>query len=265
MWKYLATFALIFVLAVYVSIQDKLTAQQSAQQSAHLDKGADSAKTDENRPQENVPDTKRDTPSWYNFFRWPDGVTTWAIILTLLAIAEQTKLTAKAVEVANKTLISTLRPRLIIRNIEFHRGTQIPTVGAPDADPWKVNFEVSNIGQGFAHILEWNFAVSRIDSRLPTKTAYMKDDAESKPFTLEPGEEMSLSIHIDQELTSILRLIGLDGLAHGYQNTDHIYFFGSARYTDDLGTARNIMACRLYHNASLKFKAVDDPDREYWD
>jgi hypothetical protein len=35
---------------------------------------------------------------WYGFFRWPNGTTAWAIILTLIAIAEQTKQTRKAAE-----------------------------------------------------------------------------------------------------------------------------------------------------------------------
>lgn len=39
-------------------------------------------------------------PNWYHIFSWPEGVTTWAVILTLLAIAEQTSETRKAAEAA---------------------------------------------------------------------------------------------------------------------------------------------------------------------
>jgi len=96
MWKYLVMFAVVFGLAVYVARQDERAAQQATRKATQLNKDAVSAKTNEEHPQENVGDTERQTPSWYGFFRWPNGTTTWAIILTLLAIAEQTSQTAKA-------------------------------------------------------------------------------------------------------------------------------------------------------------------------
>jgi len=97
MKKYIASFALIFALAVYVSVQDK----HPVQDSAHREWNA---------------------PSWYGFVRWPDGAATWAVLLTLLAIAEQTA-------IANKTLVATLRPHLIVRKIAIYRGTGIPLRG----------------------------------------------------------------------------------------------------------------------------------------
>jgi hypothetical protein len=82
--------------ALFIARQDERTAQQSAQKSTQLDKRAFPAETDKQHSHENVPDTNRDTPSWYGFFRWPNGSTTWAVILTLMAIAEQTRETARA-------------------------------------------------------------------------------------------------------------------------------------------------------------------------
>jgi hypothetical protein len=104
MLKYLAAFALILGLAVYIACQDERTAQQSAQNATHLGQNAVAAKADEQHPQENVGNPERHIPSWYGFFRWPNGTTTWAIILTLLAIAEQTKQTAKAAKAANDSV-----------------------------------------------------------------------------------------------------------------------------------------------------------------
>src|SRR5664279_5581796 len=68
-----------------------------------FEKAGLAAKTDEYHPQENIQHAERHTPSWYGFFRWPSGTTTWAIILTLLAITEQTKQTAKAAEATQKS------------------------------------------------------------------------------------------------------------------------------------------------------------------
>ena len=72
MTKYIASFALIFALAVYVSVQDK----HPVQDSAHREWNA---------------------PRWYGFVRWPDGAATWAVLLTLLAIAEQTAIANKLI------------------------------------------------------------------------------------------------------------------------------------------------------------------------
>jgi hypothetical protein len=93
---YLALLVIIVGMAVFVSRQDERAAQQAAQKAAQLHKSATAAKPDEQHPEENIPNPAGDTPGWYGFFRWPNGTATLALILTLLAIAEQTKHTARA-------------------------------------------------------------------------------------------------------------------------------------------------------------------------
>lgn len=99
--------AIISGLTVYVAVQDEHATQKSTQKTAyHKDDSVSGgvgsgtahgvAKTDENHFQENIPNVEWHLPSWYGFFRWPNGTTTWAIILTLIVIADQTKQTAKA-------------------------------------------------------------------------------------------------------------------------------------------------------------------------
>lgn len=95
-------FAVIFGLAVYVARQDERAAQEAAQNAAHFGNKTVLTKTEGEHSQGNVGNTERNAPSWYGFFRWPNGTTTWAIILTLLAIAEQTKETAKAAKASAK-------------------------------------------------------------------------------------------------------------------------------------------------------------------
>ncbi|SRR6266536_328471 len=107
MLKYLLAFAFFFGMAVFVACQDERAAQEGAQKPEHLASGAASAKSDAQHPQQNVPDSERHLPGWYGFFRWPNGTTTWAIILTLLAIAEQTKETAKAAKSAQESAKAT--------------------------------------------------------------------------------------------------------------------------------------------------------------
>ena len=68
-----------------------------------------------------------------------------------------------------------------------------------------------------------------------------------------------------EHLKLMLRHIGDDGLAKGYQNTDSICFYGIIVYADSLGIKRNTAVCRWYDNAQKRFTVVDDPDREYVD
>src|ERR1700677_1125024 len=95
MLKYLAIFAVVFGLAVYVSVQDERAAEQGANKATQSDKTAPLAEPDKEHPQENISHTERHSPSWYRFFRWPESTTLWAVILTLCAIADQARLMAK--------------------------------------------------------------------------------------------------------------------------------------------------------------------------
>jgi hypothetical protein len=92
MLKYVLGFVLVFGLAVYIAVQDERATQQSTQETKQASNGTVAAVPNADHPQQNVPNAERNLPSWYGFFRWPNGTTTWAILLTLLAIAEQTRL-----------------------------------------------------------------------------------------------------------------------------------------------------------------------------
>src|SRR5208283_613105 len=125
MLKYVFGFILVFSLAVYVAIQDEHTAQQSAQEGKQSSSPVVAAVPDSNHPQQNKPNPVRNLPSWYGFFRWPNGTTTWAILLTLLAIAEQTRLlkeyvvaTKDGVRAANKSADAALLNAQAVINSE---------------------------------------------------------------------------------------------------------------------------------------------------
>ncbi len=261
-------------LAVYVSIQDECAAQKAAQEAKQASKGAVSAVTDANHPQQNVPNTEWRAPCWYGFFRWPLGTTTWAIILTLLAIAEQTRQTAKAAnatqsatELMGKNIILQFRPRLILRDIALSEGTQIPTVGIPDAKPWKVDFVLANTGGSPANLVNHSLAVTAFEKGLPPRLSY-KPQQFTKTQRLETGEnrELELSVEIEQDIVPYFRMIGTTSpwdMSH--QKIGHVYFWGRFQYSDDLAIVRNIAFCRHYNTKTGKFDAINDPDYEYAD
>jgi hypothetical protein len=99
MKKYIVIFVILVGIAFFIARQDERAAQQSAKESTQLDKRAFPADPNEKHPDKDIPDSKWDAPSWLiAFFRWPNGTATWVVILTMMAIAEQTKETAKAAQ-----------------------------------------------------------------------------------------------------------------------------------------------------------------------
>jgi hypothetical protein len=104
-WKYIVTVVAIIGFSVYVSHEEQKNRDQYEQKCAQLnarpatpaahnedcDKGADNA--------------ARHLPRWYRMFGWPEGITAWAILLTLFAIAEQTSATKDATSAAYRSLV----------------------------------------------------------------------------------------------------------------------------------------------------------------
>jgi len=119
MLKYLAILALIFALAIYVSIQNQRSAAEAAQQGAPPADTISAAKSHDNQAQNHPDITKWNSPPWYRLFTWPEGITTWAIILTLLAVAEQARESAKATQAVRDSLPHQERAaKAAVRNAE---------------------------------------------------------------------------------------------------------------------------------------------------
>jgi hypothetical protein len=214
MLKYWLGFALVFGLAIYVAIQDERAAQQSAQESQQSSKSAIPAVPDANHPQQNVSNTERNSPSWYGFFRWPSGTTTWAILLTLFVIAEQTRLlgeyvkaTKEGVEATHKSADAALLNVKAV--IHAERPWVLMTVKRQDVDEperagvWGINdfeFTIANYGKSPAHVFSVKGpqfdVVDRPDQNLPVPPSYEITDWE-KVF-LAPNEKESIPIgHLD--------------------------------------------------------------------
>src|SRR5258707_9593311 len=109
MRKYLAALVVIFGMAFVVAHQDQHASDQAAQKAAEPHKAAITTNPNEQHPEENIENPTGDSPRWYvlylySLFRWPNGTTTLAIVLTLMAIAEQTRETRRSAEATEKTL-----------------------------------------------------------------------------------------------------------------------------------------------------------------
>jgi hypothetical protein len=145
MWKYLVILSVIGALAVYVAIQDQRSATKSTEQSTAPSKAVVAPEAHNDHPKSDTENTKRNSPRWYRLFAWPEGITTWAIILTLLAVAEQARESAKATRAVRDSLphqqqaaeaallnaqavIHAERPWMVIEHKGYHsqgRGTYV--------------------------------------------------------------------------------------------------------------------------------------------
>jgi hypothetical protein len=179
-------------------------------------------------------------------------------VLTLVVLICQTRLT-------RKTLVSTFKPKLVLRRVSLCEGTSIPTQGVPDAKPWKVDYIIANTGGTKASITSRSFAVKMFnDKELPVLLPYAPQAAESK-FSLQPGEEKEFSVGLESALVSLFRIGGVKGGYLKCQNTAYVYFLGYAHYEDELGVIRKMAILRHYDTETGRFRVVDDPDYEYAD
>jgi hypothetical protein len=193
--------------------------------------------------------------------------TDWMVyvaVATLFVLIWQTYETRRAVNIAHETLVSTLRPRVILRRVSLRPGTNISTQGAPDRHKWEVDFVAANTGGTTARISTRSFIVKMFDdAELPVFLPYGPEDSER--FSLEPGEERGFSVGLESELIALFRQLGVRGGYLNRQRTAHVYFFGYVHYEDDRGTVRKMAVLRHYDTEAGRFRVVGDPDYEYAD
>lgn len=100
LWKYLIAVGTILGFCVYITQQDQKTRDQYEQKCSQLNAGAMPPSGHYEDCDKGAENAAGHLPRWYRIFGWPEGITTWAILLTLLALAEQTSQTKVAAQAA---------------------------------------------------------------------------------------------------------------------------------------------------------------------
>lgn len=160
MKKYIVIFVIIMGLAFFIARQDERASQQSAEESTQLDKHAFPAIPNEKHPDKDIPNSERHAPSWLlAFFRWPNGTATWVVILTLMAIAEQTQETAKAAKATEASVGAVNRQAsLMERQIDLAIAKDrarlivelVPAEQSISDDVWEIEFKAINLSTTLA-------------------------------------------------------------------------------------------------------------------
>ena len=154
-WKFGIAIAVILCSSVYVSSQDQKTRDQYEQKCTQLNARSISPSAHSEDCDKGAENAARHLPRWYRIFGWPEGITTWAILLTLLALAEQTSQTKRAaiatedaaraaqdsvnvMREQNKAAQQKQRARIVVKIIP----AKLPITQVL----WQVKFQVENIG-----------------------------------------------------------------------------------------------------------------------
>jgi hypothetical protein len=163
-WKYLIAVVIVLGGCIYVSRQDQKTRDQYEQNCNQLNASALPPSGHYEDCDKGAENAARHLPRWYRVFGWPDGITTWAILLTLVAIAEQTSQTRRAADAtadsANAAYGSVMFAEAQFELMKEERRARISInargiqVEDPDSEYWNLmtSIEIRNLGQTRAFI-----------------------------------------------------------------------------------------------------------------
>src|ERR1700688_820926 len=212
-------------------------------------------------------DGKDKPQAWHKLVTWPEGIATWALIATLLAIMYQAILTHLSVRVARDALIASGRPTLEVKHVSL-------AIQSLDDREWKIGCIVANVGGSGATIIETDLTISRpvvgtIESLLVGVPHHDRKYSFGS-FSIEPGERQERTIALDAN--DRLRF----NLAHGQAEkrrtegkepltTSPIVCFGFFRYRDKRGIARLTGFGWVWNSLNMTFTRLDNPNYEYRD
>ncbi len=184
--------------------------------------------------------------------------------MTLRKIERQTRATEDAVRISQATLVSTFRPKLIVRSLSIYRDTAI----VDDVRPCRARYDLVNVGGTVAHIVQREVCVHYKKGWGGEDAGNVSNTENSKEeFSLKPGEFREGFIELGTEVTQ--RLGHLEArLAQGVNNpvmVGEIFLTGRVVYRDDTGAARRTAFHRFYNQETKRFSVVADPDYEYSD
>jgi len=268
MWKYFAVFPLLIALAAYVSIQDHIAAKQCENEAAAVSQGVVSPMKRAENAEECAKNAERNSPSWYGFFRWPNGTTVWAIILTLWAIIEQAAASRQSVDVATRTLVTSFRPKVVVRSIKLDPPSTVFYDRRKDGQ-WKVEVHLTNIGGTEAKVEECTiyFQMYSSEHGTPIETIGLDwTESLNHEFTLSPGARHTLTGIVSESGPFRNSLASIESSLERHKiqlrlPTCH----GTVGYRDGNGFKRETGFMREWKVSIQRFTVVDDPEHEYQD
>jgi len=208
--------------------------------------------------------------------KWPEGITAWAVILTLFVIAWQSAETARAAratetavveaakqtELSRKSLIAQFRPRIAVRSVRFDP-TTVAEFDAQSNPVWTIEICIVNAGDTVAHIRTCEAISFWRDNSRRSRAQIAKK--EWPPKSLQPGEVERLLLPVEEPTHRSHRKIVEDAISRGNEVQEVPACMGQIFYDDDDGHHRETGFERKWDFKSRRFIPADDPETEYSD
>jgi len=132
LWKYFIAVVVILGCCVYVSRKDQEARDEYEQKCSQFNASALPPSGHQEDCDKGAEDAARHLPRWYRVFSWPEGMTTWAILLTLLVIAEQTNQTKRAA-LATEESVGAIRRQTDIQAAGMRQWVDVEVLGCRPA------------------------------------------------------------------------------------------------------------------------------------
>jgi hypothetical protein len=271
MLKYLAILCLLLAFAIpAVPLHNQPTGKRCSSQSSkdaqQPPPPAEAPVPDNQTAAYHQQESKEQPEGWHKFVAWPEGITAWLIMLTLVAIVWQAYETRKAAEatresadatrvqaeISRKAFISQFRPKVSVRGMWF-----IEKDGALTIEIW-----LANTGGTTAHIIGSDIKASwEIPRELKKKllaTTALGDTS------LRAGREHPISVDIT-EIAASHRVAMIAVEEQGRDQEAWICCFGHLTYLDDNKASRSTGFFRKYDIETKRFVPSSDPEDEYAD
>jgi hypothetical protein len=169
----------------------------------------------------------------------------------------------RAAIVAERTLVLTQRPKLIVRNVVVARlvpASQVPTFVFLDGHLVTGQLYVVNVGGSDATIVDMGCWVEWTDQPLSMDRPY-EGKSGNVPIrrTLSPGMSIPVPFQSERPMDESGRHLNTFKL----DNAWHLYVLGWIEYKDALGLRRRTAFCRTYNPDVRGFEASWNPDYEH--
>jgi hypothetical protein len=245
--------------------------EQPAPHPANGEEGQAKPKQDKGKP-ENVPPngnaSLERSKVWWQDSNW------WLVIIagfTGGVIGWQSWETHRSVDVSTRTLVSTFRPKVVVRSLTLHpkstsERTEMADKDNPNGPPWRIRLLIENGGGTAAHIQPSDVEIAWLkrspDHREPIQTEKIAASA------LQAGEERMIEFILRNDVPtggSIHVRLGISESAvfRDLPQMTYILCGGVITYTDDIGVKRKTGFDRIYHIKSQTFCPSADSEREY--
>jgi hypothetical protein len=258
-WKYGIPVLIILGGCVYVSHQDQRTRDQYEQKCNQLNASTVPPSAHQEDCDKGAENAARHLPRWFRIFSWPEGITTWAILLTLFAIAEQTSQTRRSADISERVLVSTFRPRVEVRSVNLR------VIDAAETSDKKCAFELTivNVGGTDAVVDPFEVTLEWVSGELPGSLILKK---QIQKFSLAAGERKMFPIEVHDIAKFMVSYYMIENVIRsGKDQTAFPVCRGTIVYFDQNNAERRTGFARGWNIKGACSIANKDPEFEYQD